>query len=53
MNAMSKIHAWHDMQFSNLNLMVKDQINWVRLNLITRNSGGTLSQLGLILVRLF
>jgi hypothetical protein len=53
MNAMSKIHAWHDMQFSNLNLMVKDQINEVRLNPITGSSGGTLSQLGSSLVRLF
>jgi hypothetical protein len=46
MNAMSKIHAWHDMQFSNLNLMVKDQINEVKLNLTTGNFGGTLSHLG-------
>jgi hypothetical protein len=32
--------------------MVNDQINKVRLNLTTRNFGGTLSQLGSSLVRL-
>jgi hypothetical protein len=53
MNAMSKIHVWHDMQFSNLNLMVIDQINKVKLNHIIGNSGGILSQLGSSLVRLF
>jgi hypothetical protein len=46
MNAMSKIHERHDMQFSNQNLMVNDQINKVRLNLTSGNFGGTLSPLG-------
>jgi hypothetical protein len=49
-NAMSKTHAWHDMQF--LNLMVKDQINKVELNLTTGNFCGTLSKLGSSLVKL-
>jgi hypothetical protein len=46
MNAISKIYVWHDMQFSNYNWMVSDKINKVKLNLTTRNFGGTLSLLG-------
>ena len=54
MNAMSKIHAWHDMQFSNYNLMGDDQFNMVELILTTEDFFyGTLSKLGSSLVSLF
>jgi hypothetical protein len=52
MNAMSKIHACHDMQFSNYNLMGDDQFNMVELILTTEDFCDTLSKLGSSLVKL-
>jgi hypothetical protein len=52
MNVMSKIHACHDMQFSNYNLMGDDQFNMVELILTTEDFCDTLSKLGSSLVKL-